>query len=110
MANGKRLIDANELAAHKFPFTYVRYHVGWNDAISDIMENAPTVDAMEVVRCKDCKNWDTNCCSEGQGWCPLVVGYRPGDWFCASGERKTITDQTMRALEAMDRKAHGGER
>ena len=26
----------------------------------DLMENAPTVDAVEVVRCKDCKWFDQN--------------------------------------------------
>lgn len=62
----------------------------------------------EVVRCEECQSWDTKHCSDGQGWCPKVCGYRYGGWFCAAGKRKTITDQTMKALEAMDKNAHGG--
>ena len=57
-----------------------------------IIEEAPAVDAVEVVRCKDCKHW--NCyggenhnngdCSElyGMGCC------MNGDDFCSYGERK----------------------
>ena len=40
------------------------------------------------VRCEECKHWDAKHCSDGQGWCPKVVGYRYGGWFCAGGERK----------------------
>lgn len=32
------------------------YRLGWNDAIDTIMVCAPTVDAVEVMRCKDCKH------------------------------------------------------
>ena len=47
------------------------------------------VDAVEVVLCKDCAHWDAEHCSDGQGWCPKVVGYRHGGWYCAAGERRT---------------------
>lgn len=44
---------------------------------------APTVDAVEVVRCKDCQWWD------GYGMCnksmPLL---RSGEEYCSRGERK----------------------
>ena len=56
MENKKRLIDANVISEHKFPLTPLRYHVGWNDAIDAIVENAPTVDAVEVVHGR----WDGN--------------------------------------------------
>ena len=63
-----RLIDADELRAvrfHALPYTHIHalgaepysYELGWNDAIDAIIDNAPTVDAVEVVRCKDCTNW-----------------------------------------------------
>ena len=48
-------------------------------------------DVVEVVRCKDCKNWDT---TWQDGWaknyhyCPLIDGTRNGDWFCAYGEKR----------------------
>ena len=54
----------------------------------EIIKNAPTVDAVEVVRCKDCKHsWEDIsglCCSHGV-CVDLTV---PGDFYCAYGERK----------------------
>jgi hypothetical protein len=56
MANEKRLIDANALMESK-----------WWDSLKDdfdkarakiIVQSCPTVDAVEVVRCKDCKRFD----------------------------------------------------
>ena len=67
------LIDANELYKHKFKSTSermdleVEYMFGWNDAIDAIVENSPTVDAVEVVRCKDCRHWIKDgkiCCGQ----------------------------------------------
>lgn len=51
-----RLIDADALGigkAKRDTFMIPEYADGWNSAI-DIIDNAPTVDAVEVVRCKDC--------------------------------------------------------
>jgi hypothetical protein len=50
MINQMRLIDASELSERKFtePVGSVYAH-GWKDAITAVMENAPTVDAVEVV-------------------------------------------------------------
>lgn len=60
-----------------------------------MIETFPPVDAAPVVRCKDCKNWDSS--TEGRyvgGWCfceKLQFSTSP-DWFCADGER---TDAKM---------------
>ena len=63
--------------------------------ISDIykkIEELPTVDAVEVVRCKDCKRWKTvidrkkaeyGIC---QSWTLLEVTMSDG--FCSKGERR----------------------
>ena len=51
MENEKRLIDANALGigkAKREAFDNPAYADGWNSAIA-IIENAPTVDAAEVV-------------------------------------------------------------
>ena len=59
-----RLIDADVL----IEFVEGRYTVTWNhdydggikDACIDILnfiDNAPTIDAVPVVRCKDCRHW-----------------------------------------------------
>ena len=51
MANEKRLIDANALISE-----YDRVHIGEPGKARKLMENAPTVDAVPVVRCRDCKH------------------------------------------------------
>ena len=51
MANEKRLIDANALIAE-----YDRAHIGEPGKARKLMADAPTVDAVEVVRCRDCKH------------------------------------------------------
>ena len=59
------------------------------------LKNIPSVDAVEVVRCKDCKHCfngehHDNCCDvlmEKVKW-TFEVTVEP-DWFCAEGERST---------------------
>lgn len=46
----------------------------------------------EIIRCKDCKNWDTtwqNDWAKNYHYCPLIDGTRNGDWYCADAERIT---------------------
>ena len=55
MAKEKRLIDANALIQRFDGF-------GWGsecdgEIVLEAVANAPTVDAVEVVRCKDCKHF-----------------------------------------------------
>ena len=54
------------------------------------LEKAPAVDAVEVVRCKDCKHYgEYNCCwihSADVDGTPIFVR---DDDFCSYGERRT---------------------
>jgi hypothetical protein len=56
----------------------------------DIIEVAPAVDAVPVVRCKDCKHryfisaYDDYYCGHPDGFTDIV----PDDGFCSYGERK----------------------
>ena len=50
---------------------------------------SPTIDAVQVVRCKDCKHWAEYSQLEGTGFCPYHDGNTKYDWFCADGERRT---------------------
>ena len=55
----RRYIDADALGigrADRNAFTVPEYADGWNSAI-EIIENAPIVDVVEVVRCKDCVHY-----------------------------------------------------
>ena len=43
----------------------------------------------ELIRCKDCKHWDTNWQTiEGKHYCPYIDTHQRGDWYCAWAERK----------------------
>lgn len=61
----------------------------WYDimGIDEVVDRAPTVDAVPVVWCKDCKWW-TKQEKSIQGRCALNGTYPTGGWYCANGERK----------------------
>ena len=73
----KRLIDyyylEEKIECPGEPLVY------WHD-----IEAAPTVDAVEVVRCKDCKN------RYEDSWCEYVDD--DDNFYCARGERKDGAD------------------
>ena len=97
MANEKRLIDANALIKE----ANAEGAYGYVDAKQ--IADAPTIDAVEVLRCRECKYW---CDEDGKlqrsdgvlfarckvhnylidgrhtGWCPSEND------FCSCGERK----------------------
>ena len=96
MENEIRLIDANALLKaieSEYDLNYGEIPL---DPIkfADMVKDAPTIDAVPVVRCKDCKH------REKSPWCD---GYRCGnpydgmasgvelkdDDFCSYGERRT---------------------
>lgn len=54
----------------------------------DFINDAPTVDAVPVVRCKDCKHRDPQ---DGKCDCGHDILWqqpRSDDWYCADGERR----------------------
>ena len=65
------------------------YADGWNSVI-EILMNAPKVDAVPVVHCKDCKHWvkDVAGCTETIGRCELVDYMVGSVGYCVYGERK----------------------
>lgn len=50
------------------------------------MEKLHAADVVEVVRCKDCKYWNQECCARF-GW--LNGKSTEEDWYCPNGERRT---------------------
>ena len=84
MVNKKRLIDANALIAE-----YDRVHIGPPGGARKLMEDAPTVDAVEVVRCKDCEYFDPEkALRQGGIWCGYWGTDPDPDDFCSHGERR----------------------
>lgn len=83
-----RLIDADEFES------YLIGRYGGNDTAEDIIEDLhkqPTVDAVEVVRCKDCKHYHKSDAGHPDcEWCKrLICGTIKPDFFCADGERRS---------------------
>ena len=92
-----RLIDADAL------MFYVRQHLRElypkDGAMIDAILVAPTVDAVEVVRCKDCRFSHMTYsgeCKSCDKWVDdddfHLTLYLNGDFYCAFGERKDETD------------------
>ena len=87
MANEKRLIDANTLKAKAFADP----DSGGAMVYLQDIDEARTVDAVEVVRCRDCKHrYNGKDCTH-----PLLLSYSWGairnvknDDFCSYGERR----------------------
>lgn len=64
---------------------------GFDDAM-DYIEDAPTADVVEVVRCKDCVYWES-VCGRTTGKCEsprngLFYEYTDNLDFCSYGERQ----------------------
>ena len=80
-----RLIDADALLRHKRKMSGADFGGEfWDEAVlSSDIKNAPTIDAVPVVRCKDCKYFKTRLCENEDSH---------DDWFCADGERKDGDD------------------
>ena len=87
MANKKRLIDANvAIERAKESDKIVKSSIWETGEVIEFLEDCPIVDAVEVVRCKDCKHWSMGYCNHF-----AYYSYEPmtnEDDFCSYGERK----------------------
>lgn len=55
------------------------------------LDDAPTVDAVPVVRCKGCKYWDafpSSTLAPDHHECKRIRIHTTAEWYCAEGERK----------------------
>lgn len=64
--------------------------LSWSDKdVVDMIESRPTVDAVPVVRCEDCKHYKDGFCYNPNTYDDdKTCGNTTKDWFCADGERK----------------------
>ena len=82
-----RLIDADE--------AIINFGFEWDDIpptreeFVRFLKKQPTVDAVEVVRCRECKYHE----EEGieMVYCPnMIGGWVENEWFCANGEKRCL--------------------
>ena len=75
------------------------YCAGWNGLI-ELIKKAPTIDAVPVVRCRDCQHWKPTGSKAGNsfsdmeyiGGCEFTNYCRRESDFCSYGERKRGAD------------------
>lgn len=94
MANEKRLIDLGDAlwmvknSREDCPETSIKGRAIWETAHNcalSCLTNCSAVDAVEVVRCKDCKEWEYD--EDFSGWCAEWRKRTLGNHFCSYGER-----------------------
>lgn len=81
-----RLIDAD-----KYRIKITEYLEN-DDETVEILDDMPTVDAVPVVRCKDCKNSYDSVGGRTCAYGVCVDCVVPDDFFCYYGERKEGAD------------------
>lgn len=79
-----RLIDADELK-HRMETVEMFGLKGLMKVARGMVIMSPTVDAVEVVRCKDCKHYWKNKPSDDV---PVCLASPKDDAFCSEGERR----------------------
>ena len=94
-----RLIDVDELGVGRCSKDVLpaAYCAGWNGLLG-LIERAPTVDAVVVTRCKDCRNHRElnrkdrleSGYAEGVLWCMNRSDGVWADGFCSDGEPKEV--------------------
>lgn len=98
-----RLIDADEMAINESE-AYMNAQLKVTDKadrmvnevvhkkIQMLIADTPTVDAVEVVRCKNCKHhrWEQEPChGKTIHYCLAINRQVQKDFFCANGERRS---------------------
>lgn len=70
------------------------YSLEREESIEEYVMRVPVVDAVVVVRCRDCKHYNTTGCNAGFGWCEdsVVNTGTCDDFYCARGERRDEDD------------------
>jgi hypothetical protein len=87
-----RLIDSEKLGLTDFEI--VMCDGDYKEALKMVLgkiEDAPTVDAVPVVRCKDCKWWKTKYMRNGKRKVCVIEAYEPvrnEDEYCSWAERR----------------------
>ena len=99
LSSGKRLIDAdalmNVIRQHEYRLATKQGSIDYGMftlGIQQAVDEQPTVDAVEVIRCRECKHCDPenhHCDHPMSTSAPLI---RKPDDFCSYGERKEGDD------------------
>lgn len=85
-----RLIDADEVYKVLTDYYHQRTEIQ-HEALKEAIGRVPTIDAVEVLRCKDCKHNYHNMIPSGEaehGCTKYIELPITADFYCAWGERE----------------------
>ena len=88
---GQRLIDAAEARRRIIAFaTGLHSEVLPIDTVMMLLTQAPTVDAVTVIRCSECKHWKKEVvgCTENVGRCEYANYFVGASGYCVYGDRE----------------------
>lgn len=77
-----RLIDADKIQWKSYPNDYGETNDDYVEKCD--IDNMPTVDAVVVTRCKDCRSYN----KPKTGWCEVHLDREHPDDYCSYGKRK----------------------
>lgn len=94
-----RMIDADQMAvdeseAYMSAQVQITDDLKWlvnfaaHSKIQRIIADTPTIDAVPVVRCRECRSYN----KPKTGWCEVHLDREHMDDFCSYGERKEGAD------------------
>ena len=89
-----RQVALDALGVTKNATKYGGDHSGYDTRmlyeIHDALTGIPAADVVPVVRCKDCKNWQTdwNPSIPDRHYCAVMDSMMKADDFCSYGERR----------------------
>ena len=88
--NDKRLIDANAFLKDILTAGIGKTIIEYSESdIGYMIRKRPTVDAVEVVRCRECKQGEVDDPDfPDEYYCHAGCGWNNGDFYCSYGERK----------------------
>ena len=86
----KRLIDANAFLKDILTAGIGKTIIEYSESnIGYMIRKRPTIDAVEVVRCRECKQGEVDDPDfPDEYYCHAGCGWNNGDFYCAYGERK----------------------
>ena len=86
----KRLIDANAFLKDILTAGIGKTIIEYSESdIGYMIRKRPTIDAVPVVRCRECKQGEVDDPDfPAQYYCHAGCGWNNGDFYCAYGERK----------------------
>ena len=90
----KRLIDANAFLKDILTAGIGKTIIEYSESdIAYMIRNRPSVDAVEVVRCRECKKGEVDDPDfPDEYYCHAGCGWNNGDFYCSYGERKEGAD------------------